>query len=395
MVDFKNLAKPLILDGATGTGLQKRGMPAGACSEQWVLEHPEALIDLQRGYAAAGADAVLAPTFGANRSALGRHGLQDKVAEYNRRLVALSREAVGPDVLVAGDLAPGGLAMGGVDHLLFEELVAVFTEQAKALEEAGVDFFVVETQMSLAEARATVLAVQSVSTKPILVSFTLAEGGRSFAGGSVPAALLSLQELGIDAFGLNCVSDPALLQGTLRELSRFTVLPLSAKPNAGAPKYRDGKAYYDAPAAEMAAPVAGYVAAGARILGGCCGTDDTHLAAIRAAACDAMEKLPPAPEEKAAGEWYCSEYELLQFVPAGETDATPVAEVPVDENFEDRAEEAAEQADMLFLELGSMEQVNTVLDAQFTVRTPLWVSCATPELRSAFTRGYNGKAKYE
>ena len=108
-----------------------------------------------------------------------------------------------------------------------------------------------------------------------------------------------------------------------------------------------------------------------------------------------MEKLPAAPEERAAGEWYGSEYELLRFVPAGEPDATPVAEVPVDEHFEDRAEEAAETARMLRLRLDTMEQVNTVLDSQFAVRTPLWVSCAAPELRSAFTRGYNGKAKYE
>ena len=147
---FQTLREPLILDGATGTELQKRGMPAGVCSEEWVLAHPEAFLDVQQRYTAAGSRAVYAPTFGANRITLSGHGLGDRVRDYNLALVELSRKAAEGRAAVGGDISPCGLAMAGVDEELFARLVKNFTEQAAVLEEAGVDFYGVETQLSLA-----------------------------------------------------------------------------------------------------------------------------------------------------------------------------------------------------------------------------------------------------
>ena len=185
---FRDLTAPLMLDGATGTQLQKRGMPAGSCSEQWLLAHPEA-IEFQRRYVQSGSGAVYAPTFGANRALLSRHGLGGQVDEYNRRLVALSRQAVGDGVRVGGDISSTGLLYGSAGEEEFEKLFAIYREQAEALEAAGVDFFAVETQLSLNEARAAVLAVKEVSRRPILVSFTLNGSGRTFSGGKSQVSL--------------------------------------------------------------------------------------------------------------------------------------------------------------------------------------------------------------
>ena len=180
------LSLPILLDGATGSELYKRGMPAGACTEQWVLGHPEALLELQRGYVAAGSQVLIAPTFGANRVRLEQHGIFGQVADYNRRLVELSRQAAGGRALVAGDMAPTGLFIAPFGESSFEELVAIYTEQAAALAAAGVDLFLIETTMTMPEARAAVLACKSVSDRPVWVTFTCDENGRTLSRSSPP-----------------------------------------------------------------------------------------------------------------------------------------------------------------------------------------------------------------
>ena len=191
------LSLPILLDGATGSELYKRGMPAGAYTEQWVLGHPEALLELQRGYVAAGSQVLIAPTFGANRVRLEQHGIFGQVADYNRRLVELSRQAAGGRALVAGDMAPTGLFIAPFGESSFEELVAIYTEQAAALAAAGVDLFLIETTMTMPEARAAVLACKSVSDRPVWVTFTCDENGRTLSGTDVLAAVAVLQRIGV------------------------------------------------------------------------------------------------------------------------------------------------------------------------------------------------------
>ena len=169
---------PVILDGATGTNLMEAGMPIGVCPESWVLENPQVLLDLQRRYVEAGSHIVYASTFTGNRIKLEEYGLQERLEEINTQLVALSRQAVGDQALVAGDMTMTGQQLFPMGELLFEELVDVYKEQASVLAKAGVDLFVVETMMSLQECRAAVIAIREVCDLPIMVTLTYNEDGR-------------------------------------------------------------------------------------------------------------------------------------------------------------------------------------------------------------------------
>ena len=239
MTAFKTL--PIILDGATGTQLMKLGMPAGISAEKWILEKPDSIKKIQRAYVENGSQAVYAPTFETNRVGIKKHGMNESVKDLCLKLVTLSKEAVDGRALVGGDIAPTGLQLFPMGTTGFDELVDIYTEQAQALEEAGVDFFGVETQMSLAEARAAVIAIKSVSDKPIAVSFSCGSTGRTLFGGDLTAGLLSLSEMGIDAYGINCNGDLKLISSLLADMKIYSNLPLIAKPNAGLPELVDGK----------------------------------------------------------------------------------------------------------------------------------------------------------
>jgi len=276
----------LILDGATGTGLQRRGMPSGVCTEKWALEHPDAVIELQRGFADAGSQAVYAPTFGANRAALRSHGLEGDVRDICLRLVALSREAVGGRALVGGDVAPSGLMPEPYGSSSEDEMTDVFAEQARALDEAGVDFFAVETQMYIAEAVCAVKGIRAVSDRPVAVTFACTDTGKTLWGEELSAALATLEPLGIDAFGVNCCGDLELLAGLIAALRDRTELPLIAKPNAGKPEVVGGETVYRMTPESLAAHIPALYGAGATVFGGCCGTHAGHIAAIK----DALTK---------------------------------------------------------------------------------------------------------
>ncbi len=377
----------MILDGANGTELQRRGMPPGVCSEQWILEHPEAQQDIQRRYVAAGSTAVLAPTFGANGVALSRHGHGERVREYNLRLVALSREAVGGKALIGGDISPTGLCCGVVEPALYERVLAVYREQVSALEEAGVDFYMVETQISLPEAHAAVTAVKEISRKPVFASFSMAGGGRTFAGGDVACALLTLEKLGIDAFGINCVDDPAVIAATLKRLRALTALPLLVQANAGLPETVDGRAVYSVTAETMAADALVYYEAGADIFGACCGSHDGHIGAIARA----VGSLPWRSHGNTEGEYACSEYVLTDL-----KGAVRAVEVRVDENWEATLEKAEEQeADLLCLHIENEAQLEVLLRQADKLRTPLSLRFADSSFREKFEKVYVGVAEFK
>ena len=168
--EFQELSESriILLDGATGSCLRAAGMPVGVSSEVWILEHPETLIELQRGYVGAGSDVIYAPTFGANRVLLSHHDLQKDVAALNRDLVQLSREAVGTGALLAGDMTTTGQPVTPGDDSAYETLLEIYREQAEALLEAGVDLFAVETMMGVTECMAAVEAIRSLCDTPIL-----------------------------------------------------------------------------------------------------------------------------------------------------------------------------------------------------------------------------------
>ena len=198
----------VLLDGATGTNLMEAGMPIGVCPEAWILEHPEVMEKLQKEYVESGSMIVYAPTFTGNRIKLKEYGLEDRLEEINTALVQLSKRAVNGKAYVAGDMTMTGQQLYPLGDLDFEELVTIYKEQARILEQAGVDLFVVETMMSLSEARAAVIAIREVSDLPIMVSLTYNEDGRTLFGTTPETAVVVLQSLGADVIGVNCSTGP-------------------------------------------------------------------------------------------------------------------------------------------------------------------------------------------
>lgn len=283
---------PIILDGATGTNLMAAGMPIGVCPEAWILEHKEVLLNLQRGYVEAGTNIVYAPTFTGNRIKLEEYGLADRIIEINTELVRLSREAVGDKALVAGDMTMTGQQLFPLGELMFEELVEVYKEQASILDKAGADLFVVETMMSLQECRAAVLAIKEVSDKPVMVTLTYNEDGRTLYGTPPEAAVVVLQSLGVDVIGINCSTGPMEMIEPVKIMAEYATIPILAKPNAGLPELVDGETVYRMTPEEFAEAGAALVEAGAAIVGGCCGTTPEHIAALTAKV-KGMELITP------------------------------------------------------------------------------------------------------
>ena len=271
---------PLLLDGATGSNLMKAGMPKGVCAETWILDHPQAILDLQRAYVAAGSQVLLAPTFTAGRMYLSQHGLEGELKELNRCLAALSREAAQGKAWVAGDMT----TMGRAD-VPYETMLEYYHEQAQALAEAGVDLILCETLMGHDEAMAALEGCRMAAAElPVCCSFSVTADGMLYFGGSVYEAAPQVAEFGADAVGINCSVGPDQLESVVRALRESLTVPVIAKPNAGMPEIDDqGNAHYSMEAADFGRHMAALHRAGASILGGCCGTEPAYIAALKAA----------------------------------------------------------------------------------------------------------------
>ena len=271
---------PLLGDGANGSNLMKAGMPKGVCAETWILDHPQAILDLQRAYVAAGSQVLLAPTFTAGRMYLSQHGLEGELKALNRRLVALSREAAQGQAWVAGDMT----TMGRAD-VPYETMLEYYEEQARALAEAGVDLILCETLMGHDEAMAALEGCRMAAAElPVCCSFSVTADGMLYFGGSVYEAAPQVAEFGADAVGINCSVGPDQLESVVRALRESLTVPVIAKPNAGMPEIDDqGNAHYSMHAADFGRHMAALHRAGASILGGCCGTEPPYIAALKAA----------------------------------------------------------------------------------------------------------------
>lgn len=272
----------IYLDGATGSNLMKAGMPAGVCPEEWILENEEVFLALQKGYVEAGSHILYAPTFTANRIKLKEYGLQDRLQEMTNRLVSLSKQAAGGRALIAGDITMTGEQLSPMGTMDFEELVDIYKEQIAALSEAGVDLLVVETMMSLQEARAALIAAKEVCSLPVMVTMTFEKDGRTLYGTDALTAAVVLASLGADAVGANCSTGPAAMCDVIRTMAEAVRIPVIAKPNAGLPFVDgDGSTCYDMQAEEFAEEMKLLLDAGASILGGCCGTTPAYIKELR------------------------------------------------------------------------------------------------------------------
>lgn len=305
--------RPLILDGATGSNLQKAGMPTGVCPELWIMEHEEALIRLQEEYVEAGTDILYAPTFSGNREKLKEYGLSDRTEEINKRLVAISKKAAKDRALVAGDMTMTGVALEPVGPMKLEELIDIYKEQARCLFEAGVDLFVVETMMSLAETRAAVIAIREVCDLPVMTSMTFQEDGRTLYGTDPVTAVVVLQSIGADVIGVNCSTGPEQMLPVVRKMKEYADVPLLVKPNAGLPELVEGETIYPMSAEEFASFGPAFVEAGAGLLGGCCGTTPEHIAQLAGR----VRGLATVPPENRHPIMLASERKSQEILPDG------------------------------------------------------------------------------
>lgn len=380
---------PAILDGATGTELQKRGFTGGGCAETWVLSHPDAMLDIQRRYVAAGSGILYTPTFGANRVKLEANGIFNSVRDYNLRLAAIAKEAADGKALVAGDIAPTGLFLSPFGTASFDDLVEIYIEQAAALEEAGVDLFVIETMMTLPEARAALLAVRSVSRRPAIVSFTCDANGKTLTGTDAAAALIVMQGMGADAFGLNCSVGPRDILVQIERLRPWAEIPLLAKPNAGLPQVVDGRTVYDCPPEEFAACAREFAEAGVAFFGGCCGTGEGHIAALKSAL-DGVDTAAPAPDF--GGNIPCaSEKDAFLLAPDVEIPEPFECGDDLADNIEDAQDDGAE---VIAVRVDTLADAEVFADCQYVVKRPLAIVSDDAAALEAALRSYQGRALY-
>lgn len=310
--EFQALIKehPIFLDGATGSNLQKKGMPVGVCPEKWILENPEKLIELQRAFIDAGTNIVYAPTFTANRIKLREYGLENQVREMNHALVALSREAAGDRALVAADITMTGEQLSPMGKLDFEELVDVYKDQITCAMEAGADLLVVETMMSLQETRAAVIAAKEVADAAIMATMTFESDGRTLYGTDAVTAAVVLESLGVAAVGTNCSTGPDKMVEVVRSMAQVTSIPIIAKPNAGLPSLdENGDTVYDMDEETFAREMRQVVEAGASIVGGCCGTTPDYIRALH----QSVSQMPLVRRSAPSSRFLTSERATVAF----------------------------------------------------------------------------------
>ena len=270
-----------ILDGATGSNLRAVGMPKGCCTEQWVLEHPEPLVALQRAYAEAGVQIIYAPTFQAQPIALKAVGLDKQTESVNEALVALSRSAA-PGCLIAGDLTTLATFCDSWDPDCFDLLVENYRRQIRGLIGGGADLLVGETLLYQQEAEAILTAAELEGAGAVMYSFTMQSDGSLFSGPDAGPILAELEKAGAAAVGFNCVAADMMTPYLVSKLRRYVKGPLVCKPNAGMPVINAaGIAEYAMTPEDFAVIMAQCKANGATMLGGCCGTTPAHIAALK------------------------------------------------------------------------------------------------------------------
>lgn len=286
----------LFFDGGMGTLLQERGLKPGELPEIWNIEHTEEIFDIHRQYFEAGSDIVLANTFGAN--ALKFHSDEYELEDIVTAAVVSAKEGAnfgvhdGREVYVALDVGPTGKLLKPMGDLSFEDAYAAFAETMRYGEEAGADLIHIETMSDTYEVKAAVLAAKENTKLPVFVTMIFDENGKLLTGGDVPGVVAMLEGLRVDALGMNCGLGPKQMLPVLKEVMKYTSLPVIVKPNAGLPKQKDGVAYYDVEPEDFAKTMKEIALLGGCVIGGCCGTTPEHIRAM-ADSCRGIEVIPP------------------------------------------------------------------------------------------------------
>jgi 5-methyltetrahydrofolate--homocysteine methyltransferase len=294
----KKFAEPgiIIMDGATGTQLQQLGLPAGKAPELWNLENPEAVRKHYQAYIEAGSDAILTNTFGGSRPRLDMEGSGNLTRDINVAAANLARAVAGADKLVLGSIGPTGQLMEPMGELTYEKAVEYFAEQAAALAEGGVDGIHIETMSDLQEARAAIEGAHKATNLPVTVTMSFDMHGRTMMGVRPEDAVKELWAMDVLAVGVNCGNT---LEENLKALTAMrTAAPevtLIAKPNAGLPRMENGvDAVYDVTPEIMADYALKFGTQHVKMIGGCCGSDPSHIAALK----DTLANFSPPPLEE-------------------------------------------------------------------------------------------------
>jgi 5-methyltetrahydrofolate--homocysteine methyltransferase len=284
IIDQIKKGKVLVSDGAWGTFLQQKGLKLGECPEEWNITHPDEVFDIAKSYIEAGADMIETNSFGGTIFKVEKYGLGDKVFELNKAAAEISRKAAG-DKFVIGSVGPTGkiLMMGDVTE---EELYEAFKEQVKGLEAGGVDAIMIETMTDLDEARLAIRAAKENTNCEVFCTMTFdktVQGEfRTMMGVSPTEMVNTLIEAGADLIGANCGNGIADMIGIVEEIRRAnSEIPVLVHANAGMPHYHDGQTMFPETPDEMAVLVPKIIAAGANVIGGCCGTTPGHICRVR------------------------------------------------------------------------------------------------------------------
>jgi len=303
----------LLLDGAMGTMIYSKGIFINQCFDELNLSRPDLIKEIHREYVNAGADCIETNTFGANRLKLGKHGFGEKLETINVTGAALAREIAGNNVLVAGSIGPLGARLEPWGPLSYQEARDAFEEQARALNKGGADLIILETFLDLSEIQQAIQGVREACQLPVIASMTIGDDGNSLFGTAPETFTQRLDQWGADVIGLNCSVGPQVMMETLEKIIKTTAKPISVMPNAGIPKMVDGRNFYLASGEYMAEYTRRFIQAGAKIVGGCCGTTPEYIRAMRNAISSIIprkqtvmltvdkkieKKSPPVPFEK-------------------------------------------------------------------------------------------------
>ena len=407
--------RPVILDGATGTEMQQRGLPTGVSPELWSAENPGVSSEIYRAYAESGSDILYTCTFGGTPWKLDEFEAAGRTEEINR-VIAEGAVKTADELaaegkkrpFIAGDIGPSGRFIMPFGDLEFEDAVAGFKRQVRGLLDGGVDLFVIETQIDIQECRAALIAVKELTDSFTMVTMTFDESGRSLNGTSPEAMAVTLKSLGADAVGLNCSTGPAEMLKLIRRISRVVDIPIVAKPNAGMPVVRDGKTVFPMQAVEFGGFAEAFVEAGVNIMGGCCGTTPAHISAL----VENMNGLKPAVRTSPDESMLCSAVNMVGTASnspiriIGER-INPTGKKQLQEELKAgnmgyvkqlaRDQEAA-GADLLDVNAGmpGIDEKQTLLDIISavvpTVSLPLVIDSSDPEVVEAAIRYYPGRA---
>ena len=296
--DVRDIADPeriMVADGAMGTMLYARGVFINQCYDELNVRSPELVLDVHRAYVKAGAELLETNSFGANRLKLAQHGLENHVAEFNKRAAEIAREAAGANVLVAGAVGPLGVRIEPFGATSREEARGLFREQMHALLEGGADCFLLETFGYLVEIEQALAAARELSlSTPVIAQMTIGQDGLTPFGATPEDVARTLDEWGADVIGLNCSVGPQAILEAIERMAAVTKRKLSAQPNAGMPRDVAGRTMYMASPEYMASYARHFIQAGAKLIGGCCGTTPEHIKAL----VDGIRPLMPRNQRK-------------------------------------------------------------------------------------------------